>query len=106
MVTNEENVYFYWYQQVDLSDPNDPDACNEDIFINWKPQYVQQRSADCSDYTLPKTPYESLPATDPKEYEPLAGDETGASLDNVTWYVPYKFYRISRLRIWPGDKGI
>ena len=36
----------------------------------------------------------------------LTGDETGAPLDDITWSVPYKFYRLSRLRVWPTEKGI
>ncbi len=53
--------YFARMEFVPLAD------CTIANMINFEPTYMFEVFTDCTDYTVAKTPYDSLPATDPSE---------------------------------------
>ena len=66
---------------------------------------VYELVVDCTDYTVDKSPYPSLFETIPKEEAMCAGEEIGEIVE-TTWSVPYKFYILTRLRVWRSIDAI
>ena len=59
----------------------------------------------CVDPRTPKAPFTILTPTNP-QHQPMLNGQEVATVDEVTWHVPYKFYSLSKLLIWPTPSGI
>ena len=59
----------------------------------------------CVDPQTPKAPFSILTPTNP-QHQPMLNGQEVATVDEVTWHVPYKFYSLSKLLIWPTPSGI
>ena len=93
-----EDTVRWWFKFVvapSYSCFNIDSLTSDEVVREPKSRFLIHVEKDCTNYAVAKTPFTSLPATVPKEFNPTYEGVIIDPIDEDSWVVPYKFYSLS-----------